>query len=89
MSWNTGDNRNLFLKLKTKLGLYHVELKSKDSPRKITLTLVEKQQWQDIEKVDSRDEISSLKWTICNGRRKVCNNFQIDTDKLNIVVCHY
>ena len=43
MGWNIGDNRNLFLKLKTKLGLYHVELKSKDSPEKITLTLVETQ----------------------------------------------
>ena len=34
MSWNIGDNRNLLLKLKTKLGLYHVELrgKPKDSP---------------------------------------------------------
>ena len=45
MSWNIGDNRNLFLKLKTKLRLYHVELRSKhkDSPEKITLTLVETQ----------------------------------------------
>ena len=42
MSWNIGDNRNLFLKLKTKLGLHHVEIrKPKDSPEKITLTLVE------------------------------------------------
>ena len=54
MSWNIGDNRNLFLKLKTKLGLFHVELtsKPKDSPGKITLTLVETQQLPDIEKVD-------------------------------------
>ena len=57
MSWNIGDNRNLFLKLKTKLGLYHVEVKSKDSPEKIMLTLVETQQMPDIEKVDSKDEI--------------------------------
>ena len=37
MSWNTGDNRNLFLKLKTKTGLYHVERRSKpkDSPETI------------------------------------------------------
>ena len=76
MSWNIGDNRNLFLKLKTKLGLYHVELKSKDSPKKITLTLVETQQLPDIEKSDSKDEISCLKWTIYNGRRKLCINFQ-------------
>ena len=89
MSWNIGDNRNLFLKLKTKLGLYLVELKSKDSPEKLTLTLVETQQLQDIEKIDSRDEISCLKWTIYNGRRKVCINFQTDTDKVNIVVYRY
>ena len=89
MSWNIGDNRNLFLKLKTKLGLYHVELKSKDSPQKITLTPVETQQLPDIEKTYPRDEISCLKWTIYNGTRKVCINFQTDTDKVNIVVYVY
>ena len=52
MSWNIGDDRNLFLKLKTKLGLYHVELRSKGSPEEITLTLVETQQLPDIEKSD-------------------------------------
>ena len=89
MSWNIGDNRNLFLKLKTKLGLYHAELKSKDSPEKTTLTLVETQQLPDFEKADSKDEIYCLKWTIYNGRRKVCINFQTDTDKVNIVVYGY
>ena len=89
MSWNIGDNRNLFLKLKSKLGLYHVELRSKDSPGKIMLTLVETQQLPDIEKTDSKDEISCLKWTIYNGRRKICINFQTDTDKVNIVVYRY
>ena len=89
MCWNIAAERNLFLKLKTKLGLYHVELKSKDSPEKITLTLVETQQLPDIEKVDSKDEISYLKWTFYNGRRKVCINFQTDTDKVNIVVYRY
>ena len=89
MSWNIGDNRNLVLKLKTKLGLYHIELKSKDSPGKITLTLVETQQLPDMEKVDPRDQSSCLKWTIYNSRRKVCINFQTDTDKVNIVVCRY
>ena len=42
-----------------------------------------------IEKVDSKDEISCLKWSIHNGRRKICNKFQTDTDKMNIVVNHY
>ena len=91
MNWNIGDKWNLFLKLKTKLGLYHVEFRSKpkDSPGKVTLTLVETQQLPDIEKVDSKDEISCLKWTIYNGRRKVCINFQTDADNVNIVVYLY
>ena len=43
----------------------------------------------DIEKVDSKDEISCLKWTIYNGEKKVCINFQTDTDKVIIVVYRY
>ena len=67
MSWNIGDNRNLFLKLKTKLGLYHVVLTTpKISPEKLTLAVVEMQQLPDIEKTDSKEEISCLKWTIYN-----------------------
>ena len=71
------------------MGLYHVELKTKDSPGKITLTLVETQQLPDIENSDSKDEFSCLKWTISNGRRKLCINFQTDADKVSIVVYHY
>ena len=90
MCWNIGDNRNLFLKLKSKLGLYHVVLATpKFSPEKLTLTVVEMQQLPDVETTDSKEEISCLKWTIYYGRRKVCVNFQTDTDKLNIVVYQY
>ena len=89
MSLNIGDNRTLFLKLNTKLGLYHVERKNKYSPEKITLTVVETQHLPDIEKFDSRDEISCLKWTIYNGSRKECINFQTATDEVNIAVYRY
>ena len=90
MKWNIGDNRNLFLKLKSKLGLFHVVLITpKTSLEKLTLTVVERQQLPDIEKTDSREEISCQKWTKYTGRRKVCVNFQTDTDKLNIVVYRY
>ena len=82
--------KNLFLKLKSKLGLHHVVLTTpKTSPEKITLTLVEMQQLPEIKKVDSKNEISCLKWTIYNGRRKVCISFKTDMDKLNIVVYRY
>ena len=88
MSWNIGENRNLFLKLKEKLGLYHVVLTTrKKSPEKIILTLVEMQQLLEIEKVDSKNEISCLKRTIYNGSRKVFIGFK--TDKLNIVCSRY
>ena len=44
MSWNIGDNRKRFLKLKSKLGLYLVVLTTaKTSPEKLTLTVVEMQ----------------------------------------------
>ena len=90
MSWNIGENRNLFLKLKSKLGLYHVVLTTpKTSPKKITLTLVEMQQLPEIEKVDSKSEISCLKWTLYNGRRKVCISFKTVMDNFNIVVYRY
>ena len=73
------------------MGLYLFEPRSKpkDSPGKPTLNLVETQQWPHIEKVDSKDEISCLKWTIYNGRRKVCIKFQTDADQVNNVVYRY
>ena len=43
----------------------------------------------DIEETDSKEERSCLKWTIYNGRRIVCVNFQTDTDKVSIVVYRY
>ena len=90
MSWNIGDNRNLFLKLKSKLGLYHVLLTTpKTFPEKLSLTVVEMQQLPDMEKTDAQEEISCLKWTVFNGRRKVRVNFNTDTDKLNNVVYRY
>ena len=90
MSWDIGENRYLFLKLKSKLGLYHVVLTTaKTSPEQLTLTVVQKQQVPGIEKTDSKEEISRLKWTIYNRRRKVCVKFQTDTDKLKIVVYRY
>ena len=44
MSWNIGDNRNLFLNLKSKLGLHHVLLATpKTFQQKLTITVVEMQ----------------------------------------------
>ena len=68
--------------------LYHVLL-TKTFPEKLTLTVIEMQQMPDIEKTDSKEETSCLKWTKYNGRKKICVNFQTASDKLNIAVYHY
>ena len=47
------------------------------------------QQLPEIEKVDSKNEISCLKWTIYKGRRKVGISFKTDMDNFNIVVYRY
>ena len=53
MSWNIGDKRNVFLKLTTKLGLYHVLLTSvEQTPKKVNLTIVEMQQLPEVRKLD-------------------------------------
>ena len=90
MSWNIADNRNLFLKLKWKLGPYHVGLSTPKTFReKLTLTVVEMQQMPYIEKTDSKEEVFCLNWALYKGRRKACVNFQTDRDKLIIVVYRY
>ena len=43
----------------------------------------------DIEKTDTEDKKFCLKWRIYIGRRKVCVNYQTDTDELNIAVYRY
>ena len=90
MSWNIGENRNLLFKLKSKLGLYLAVLTTPEtSPEKNTFTLVEMQQLPEIEKVDSKNASSCLKWTIYDGGRKVCKSFKTDLDKLKILVYRY
>ena len=69
------------------MGLYHVVITTlKTFPEKLTLTVVEMQQVPDIEKADSKREISCLKYTINIGSRKVCLNFNTDTAKLSTVL---
>ena len=56
MSWNIGGNRNLFLKVKLKLGVCHVVLTTpKTSPEKLKLIVVEMQQLPDIETTNSKE----------------------------------
>ena len=62
MSWNKGDIRKHFLKLKSNMGLYYVVLTTlRTSPEEYTLTVVEMQQLPDIDETDSKKQISCRK----------------------------
>ena len=62
MRWNLGDDRYLFLELKSSLGLNKVVVRTpKTFPEKLTLTVVEMQQLPDIEKTDSNERNISPK----------------------------
>ena len=90
MSRNSGDNKSLFLKLKSKMGLHHVVLITpKTSPEKPKLTVVEMQRLPDIAKKDCKEEVCCLEWRVHNGRKKSYEMFKTDTDKLIIVVFRY
>ena len=60
------------------MGLYHFELrKAKDSPKKITITLVETQHLPDTEEADSKDEISCLKGQFTVVGEKYASTFKL------------
>ena len=54
-------------------------------PKILTLNVVEIQHPPGIEKTDSKEEISYLKLTKNNGRRKRCLHFKTDPGKLSIL----
>ena len=85
MSWNIGENRNMFPGTKTKLGLYYVVLRTpKSSPTKITQTIAELHPFIELEQGEGK--FSCPKWTLYNGRRKICVKLQTETDNEVIVV---
>ena len=90
MSWNIEDNRIVFLKLRTKLGLSHVLLTSSEqTPKKVSLTVVEMQQLPEVGQFDSEKEISCPRSIIFNGRRKICVFCNTDTDYARNTVYRY
>ena len=90
MMWNIGYNGNIFPNLRIKLGLYHVLLtSSQQTPKKVNLTIVEMQQFPEVGKFHSENEISCLKWIIFKGRRKNCVFYKTDTDYVSITVYRY
>lgn len=84
MSWSIDSSENLSLKIKAKTGLYHVLVsRGKKSPSQISLTVFELEHLPTISEIEDETlEISQLKWTFHNGRRKVFVEYRTDTKKI-------
>ena len=90
MIWKNEDNRILFFKSKTNLGLHHVAVTTpKTSRENHAPSVVELQQVPDSKKSVPKEESSFLKVTYSNGRREVIINFKTDTDIINVVMYRY
>ena len=75
MSCNNGVKRSIFVRLKSRFGLHHVVLTTpKTYPEKLTLTVVEKLHLPNMEKTDSKEELSCPEWLIPGGRKKMCTH---------------
>ena len=91
MNWNIQDIRNPFLKLQSYIGLHYVVLTiSKTSHEKLTVKNHTNYGWhaatyKALKRIDSKEELYGLNWTIYNGRRKECVIFKTDTENHNIV----
>ena len=61
MRYNIGVNRNLYLKPKSEMGLYHdVTKTAKTSTKKLTLIVIEMKQLPDIEEFHSKEDYLAL-----------------------------
>ena len=83
MSWNIGFSRNLVLKLQNKLGLFHIMLQEKSE--KFSLTVLESQNLQKKEDLDTESQIFQFEWTLHNGRPKVFLNYRSDIKKIDLI----
>ena len=89
MCWNTGYHKHLS-QSKIKIGtLSCFTLNSKNFTKKLTQTEFEMHQLPDVEKTDSKREISCLNWIKYKSRIEVCGKFKTETVSLNIVVYCY
>ena len=85
MSWNIGENRNLFIKQKSYLGHCYVVLTTaKTAAEKPKLTAIEMQQLSIIKKTYSKKNVLAG-----NGQYSSIVNFKSDTEKLNVLVHRY
>ena len=68
MRWNIGFSGNLILKVRNKLGLFHIVLEK--NSQKSYLKIIESQNLSNLQNLDVDSQISHFEWTLHNGRKK-------------------
>ena len=83
LSRNIGNKRNFFSQVKNKIGTLFC---STHKSRKNYTNFSRNAPMQNFKKSEHSEESSRLKWTIYLGSRNICVNYQLDTDKLSLVL---
>ena len=76
MSWNIGFSRNLVLKLRNKLGLFHIVLQ--ENSQKFSLTVLESQNLPKLQDLDTESQIFQFEWTLLSYRSDIKKIYLIE-----------
>ena len=68
MSWDIGCSRNIFFSLRDKSKVFHVRLHHE--LKRFSYTVLEAQNFPNLDNLDLESQISEFKWVIHNGLRR-------------------
>ena len=82
MSWDIGCSRNIFLSLKDKSKVFHVRLHHE--LKRYSYTVLEAQNFPNLDSLDVESQISEFKWVIHNGLRRTTLTYRSDKQEISI-----
>ena len=82
MSWDIGCSRNIFLSLRDKSKIFHVRLHHE--LKRYSYTVLEAQNFPNLDNLDVESQISEFKWVIQNGLRRTTLTYRSDKQEISI-----
>ena len=82
MSWDIGCSRNIFLILRDKSKIFHVRLHHE--LKRYSYTVLEAQNFPNLDNLDVESQVSEFKWVIDNGLRRTTLTYRSDKQEISI-----